>query len=313
MTTNLFNRAANVLLAVALASLLHAAPASATETITYLHTDIAGSPVAATDANGTIVWRESYRPYGERTKNQAASASNRQFFHDKPFDQDTGLSFFGARYYDPVVGRFMGVDPKDFEEDNLHSFNRYAYGNNNPYKFRDGDGRGAELLIPILIFIGVVAIASGYRPPVIPGPGRLGRPDLGEGILLNENSRESGSASNNNLGGNSAPGGAIPPDDDGKGSGTPTDRYKSQLTNRNLDAARRELNNEVVARKPDGSPYDHVTKVRNAMRGLRNRIDEINNKLGSPSAQLSDAERSSLTSELGEASRLLDHAKNFLQ
>jgi len=104
----------------------------------------------------------------------------------------------------------MGVDPRHFEEDNLHSFNRYAYGNNSPYKFRDADGEGAELLVPILIFIGVVAIASGYRPQALPGPGRLGRPDLGEGILLNENSRESGSASNNNLGGNSALGGAIP-------------------------------------------------------------------------------------------------------
>jgi len=32
----------------------------------------------------------------------------------------------GARYYDPVIGRFMAVDPKGFDEKSLYSFNRYA-------------------------------------------------------------------------------------------------------------------------------------------------------------------------------------------
>jgi murein DD-endopeptidase MepM/ murein hydrolase activator NlpD len=47
----------------------------------------------------------------------------------------------GARYYDPIVGRFMGIDPVGFKETNPISFNRYAYANNNPYKFVDPDGR----------------------------------------------------------------------------------------------------------------------------------------------------------------------------
>lgn len=140
MRTNLFERLTSVLAVFSLLGLLGSTPAAAAETITYLHTDVAGSPVAATDANGTVVWRQSYRSYGERINNQPASASNRQFFHNKPFDQDSGLSYFGARYYDPVVGRFMGMDPKGFDEKNPHSFNRYAYGNNNPYKYVDPDG-----------------------------------------------------------------------------------------------------------------------------------------------------------------------------
>jgi len=139
MTTKLFDWMTSILVACALFILLGVAPVSA-QTVTYLHTDAAGSPVAATDANGDVIWRQSYRPYGERINSQPASATNRQFFHDKPFDQDTGLSYFGARYHDPVVGRFMGVDPQGFDEKNLHSFNRYAYGNNNPYKFKDPDG-----------------------------------------------------------------------------------------------------------------------------------------------------------------------------
>ena len=51
----------------------------------------------------------------------------------------------GARYYIPLIGRFTGVDPVDFKEENTHSFNRYAYANNNPYKYVDPDGRQAEV------------------------------------------------------------------------------------------------------------------------------------------------------------------------
>ena len=55
------------------------------------------------------------------------------------FDTDLGLSYMQARYYDPILGRFTSNDPIGFRD--IHSFNRYAYGNNNPYKFVDPDGR----------------------------------------------------------------------------------------------------------------------------------------------------------------------------
>ena len=145
-----------VWMALAIALLIVPAPAEATEALIFIHTDVAGSPVAATDIDGNIVWREGYRPYGERTKNESAAAGNRQFFHGKAFDADTGLSYFGARYYDPVVGRFMGVDAVGFREENLHSFNRYAYGNNNPYKFVDPDGNS-----PLSVFLVEVAKLTG--------------------------------------------------------------------------------------------------------------------------------------------------------
>lgn len=125
-----------------------ASPVQAVEVITYFHNDAAGTALAATDTAGKLVWRESYRPYGERLQNQPAAAGNKVWFHGKPVDEDTGLSYFGARYYDPVVGRFMGVDPVGFREGSLHSFNRYTYGNNNPYRFLDPDGRAGETIIP---------------------------------------------------------------------------------------------------------------------------------------------------------------------
>lgn len=48
-----------------------------------------------------------------------------------------------ARYYDPVIGRFYSNDPVGFDILNVHTFGRYTYGNNNPYKFVDPNGESA--------------------------------------------------------------------------------------------------------------------------------------------------------------------------
>jgi RHS repeat-associated protein len=111
--------------------------------IIYYHNDLSGSPVAATNQAGQVIWRESYRPYGERLTNSPASSSDRIWFTSRHQDATTGLIYMGARYYDPIAGRFVSTDAKLFDERNIHSFNRYAYANNNPYKYVDPDGRQA--------------------------------------------------------------------------------------------------------------------------------------------------------------------------
>lgn len=113
------------------------------DTVTYFHNDIFGSPLAATDTAGNLLWKENYKPYGEKLTRSAGSSSNKIGFHGKAHDDGTGLSYMGARYYDPVLGRFTGIDPVDFQEASLHSFNRYTYANNNPYRYVDPDGRWA--------------------------------------------------------------------------------------------------------------------------------------------------------------------------
>ena len=115
--------------------------ASAGETVTYLHADLAGSAALATDANGIQIWKETYRPYGDQLIDSTAAQNNNQWFAGKPFEDSTGLSYVGTRYYDPTLGRFMGIDPARFDLRNQHSFNRYAYAANNPYKYVDPDGR----------------------------------------------------------------------------------------------------------------------------------------------------------------------------
>jgi RHS repeat-associated protein len=50
------------------------------------------------------------------------------------------------RYYDPGIGRFLSVDPVTANPNTGANFNRYAYANNNPYKFTDPDGRCSEFV-----------------------------------------------------------------------------------------------------------------------------------------------------------------------
>src|SRR3954468_18166668 len=56
-------------------------------------------------------------------------------------DADTGLVYMQQRYYDPVAGRFLSVDPAVTSASTGSSFNRYSYAEGNPYKFIDPDGR----------------------------------------------------------------------------------------------------------------------------------------------------------------------------
>lgn len=114
------------------------------ETITYFHDDPAGSPTIASDANGLIAWRETYEPYGLAVIDSDAADNNDIWFAGEQYDEYTGLSYMGARYYDPMLGRFLSMDPLQVDFANLYTFNRYAYAYDNPYRFVDPSGWDAE-------------------------------------------------------------------------------------------------------------------------------------------------------------------------
>ncbi len=107
-------------------------------TVTYVYTDAQGTPLAKADANGNIIATFDYAPYGAQALGTPPSGPG---YTGHVNDPDTGLVYMQARYYDPVVGRFLSVDPITPAAGNLFNFNRYDYANNNPYKFTDPDGR----------------------------------------------------------------------------------------------------------------------------------------------------------------------------
>ncbi|MFV0543016.1 MAG: RHS repeat-associated core domain-containing protein [Marinicella pacifica] len=114
--------------------------------VTYFHTDIMGSIAAATDENGEVLWRQAYDAYGGKLN--APTTDNTQWFTGKEHDDTFNISYFGSRYYDPVIGRFLSIDPQGFKEDFAqHTFNRYAYAANNPYRYKDPDGEFFNFIV----------------------------------------------------------------------------------------------------------------------------------------------------------------------
>ena len=105
-----------------------------------MHSDATGSPVAATNEAGAVIWRKTYAPYGKASNKDG---DNRIGYTGHVEDQN-GLIYAGARYYDPTLGRFLSDDPVRFSESNPMSFSRFAYANDNPYRFIDPTGMAPD-------------------------------------------------------------------------------------------------------------------------------------------------------------------------
>ncbi len=109
----------------------------------YYLNDLLGSPIVATDSTGSVQWQQTYLPYG--TEQAVAQQATRHVgYTGQLHNRQTGLSYFGARYYNPLIGRFIQPDPVGFKAKNPLSFNRYAYANDNPYRFKDPTGQFPE-------------------------------------------------------------------------------------------------------------------------------------------------------------------------
>lgn len=107
----------------------------------FVSTDALGSPVARTNAAGAVVSRTRYEPYGGTAAGVNPVGIG---FTGHVNDVDTGLVYMQQRYYDPIAGRFLSVDPVTTDEHTGGHFGRYHYAENNPYKFVDPDGRAPK-------------------------------------------------------------------------------------------------------------------------------------------------------------------------
>jgi RHS repeat-associated protein len=121
------------------------------EEVIFFHSDLYGSPLAASNESGELLWKRNYLPYAENN-----STTHLGIGYTGHYSDGSGLVYMGKRYYDPKIGRFLSLDPVSFKPEVPISFNRYSYAFNNPVRFNDPDGAWAEDL-----FFGIPSIVLG--------------------------------------------------------------------------------------------------------------------------------------------------------
>ena len=92
---------------------------------------------------GNKVEKYDYSDYGKNDKIVKGYGYNGEY------KDESGLVYLRARYYDPILGRFVQID-KNYagEKDIINSQNRYTYTINNPYKYVDRDGNKPLIDVP---------------------------------------------------------------------------------------------------------------------------------------------------------------------
>ena len=104
----------------------------------FYHPDHLGSSSFITNLDGEVVQHIEYVPFGEVFIEERNSVWNTPYlFNAKEFDEETGMYYYGARYYDPRLSLWMSTDPM---QEKYSHINTYCYAFNNPLNFVDLHG-----------------------------------------------------------------------------------------------------------------------------------------------------------------------------
>jgi len=106
----------------------------------FYHTDHTGSTRLVTSESGTVLTSVSYEPFGEPT----VSGDEESFLFTGKERDSSQLYYYGARYYDPDMGRFITRDIMPGTREKPQSLNTYTYCLNNPLRYIDPTGHESE-------------------------------------------------------------------------------------------------------------------------------------------------------------------------
>ena len=128
------------------------------EDIFFYHSDHLGSTSYITDAKANITQFDAYLPYGELLVDEHSSSEDMPYkFNGKELDEETGLYYYGARYMDPKISMWLGVDPLMEKYPNLTG---YCYTMDNPIKFIDPDG---NKIVPWRVYLNGSGLSVGQK------------------------------------------------------------------------------------------------------------------------------------------------------
>jgi len=113
----------------------------------YVHPDHLGSVMLTTDTSdpGETVAEQRFYPWGQATRYPDGGTQKTEYnFTGQRLDDSTDLLYYGARYYDPALRRFVSPDAIVPNPGNAQSLNRYSYVYNNPLRYTDPTGHAAD-------------------------------------------------------------------------------------------------------------------------------------------------------------------------
>ena len=112
----------------------------------FYHSDHLGSTNYITDRNGNVIQFVCYKPYGEALVDEHNTSYEQPWkFNGKELDSETGLYYYGARYYEPVLAMWYGEDALAEKKTNNSP---YLYCIANPIKYIDPDGNDEYKIAP---------------------------------------------------------------------------------------------------------------------------------------------------------------------
>ncbi|WP_165956641.1 RHS repeat domain-containing protein [Kribbella antibiotica] len=112
---------------------------TANNKVSWLVTDYHGTASVAVDSDTLAATTRYTTPFGTPRGVAAPSWPDNRGFLGKTEDKSTGLTTVGAREYDPVLGRFISVDPV-LDTQDVKQLLAYTYANNNPTTLSDPTG-----------------------------------------------------------------------------------------------------------------------------------------------------------------------------
>jgi len=114
--------------------------------------DALGTPIRVVDKNWVTVKDETFKAFGEQLTS-SGSFVNTHRFTGKEYE-NSGIYYFGARYYDPWLGRFLTPDPLGkFEPKDPRTINPYIYCSNNPLRYVDPTGKWRAYVEDEVIYV----------------------------------------------------------------------------------------------------------------------------------------------------------------
>lgn len=127
-------------------------------TIFYYHGNHLGSTHVVTNASGASVEQIQYNPFGGSFSDSGSLNVNHKYTSQE-LDSEIGFYYYRARYYDPILARFISADTVGIRISKSQTLNRYSYVLNNPLRYTDPTGH-----------VGTVPNSMSWNTSTVNGP-----------------------------------------------------------------------------------------------------------------------------------------------